>query len=213
MLTTDQITYLCFLADLTSCQRNNQVLYITDKADQSANLTIPFNDFQRNMGLEDLRLHWLTTTNAFIAGGAVLNWALREQQNEDIDFFFTDVEVGNRFEAVICNYFKLCRETMCAKTYQNESVILQLVGTTGSPYQFFGSPVEVLNRFDMDLCKWAADCNNVYTTNWAIRDAITKSLHYKEDCQIKYVTQSSMQRLFKYSRKGFYASDTNTWKV
>jgi hypothetical protein len=165
------------------------------------------------MGLDDLRLHWMTTSTAFQAGGAVLNWVLRETKNEDIDFFFTGPDVAERFELMAKQYFAYCRETYCAKTYQNDATILQLVGNQCSPAHFFGSPADAIGRFDLELCKWAVDSENVYTTNYAVRDLIAKSLHYNGENSIQYLNQTSTQRLFKYSRKGYYASDRDTKKL
>lgn len=212
MLTTTQIEYLCKIGLITPTIENGIVLYISENLPDCV-IYAKYEEFKQQMGLTDINLHWLTTKNAFMAGGAVLNWALSENMNEDFDFFFSDNDCAGRFELVVKNYFSFCRTTHCATTYMKDATIIQLVGVEGAHYSFFGCPREVINRFDIDLCKFAVDNEFVYTTRYAIKDMISKSLHYKEDCQIKYLNQTSSQRLFKYSRKGFYATDKNFGRI
>jgi len=212
LITTSQIESLCKIANLVPFKKDNTVLYIIGTA-ANYNISFPYDLFKKEMGLDDIRLHWLTTKDAFLAGGSVLNWILSENQNEDIDFFFSDRDAETRFELFVKSYFTYCRETGCAKTYMNENTILQLVGSMHSPVHFFGRPLDVISRFDIGLCKFAVDNDTVYTTYFSVRDLISKSLHYNKDNRIKYLTESSVQRLFKYSRKGFYNSDENTGRV
>lgn len=215
MLTNKRINILCGIIDAIPIHHKDTIVYILDAKRGNDNLRMRYNWIKANMELDDIRFHWLTTKNSFIAGGAVLNWMLQEENNEDTDFFCIDKETSERFDSVIKTYFSFARETHCAKTYMGieDGVILQTVGTTCSPGSFFGRPEEIIKRFDMDVCKFAVDSDTVYTTPSAIIDLISKSLHYNPDNQIKYITQSSMQRLFKYSRKGFYSSDANIGNV
>lgn len=171
----------------------------------------PYEDFKREMGLDDLRLNWLLGKNNMIAGGSVLNWIWGEKTNGDIDFFFRNEESADIFTEFIKGIgFKLVKETGYALTYfeQQQGLILQVVGNPNeNPYikdnNFiaYGTPQEIIENFDIYVCKFAVDSDYVYTTSRAIQDLLKMTVDYSSNEK-----RNVLLRLFKYVHKGFYPS-------
>jgi len=166
------------------------------------------------MGLEDLRLNWLLGNNNMIAGGSVLNWIWGENTHGDIDFFFKDEEYADIFVEFIKGIgFKLVCETSYAGTYFEplQGIILQVVGNPDrGPYTrqgprnnfvAYGTPHEVIDNFDFHICKFAVDSDYLYTTSRAIQDLLKLTIDNTGNEKSMF-----LQRILKYTRKGFFMS-------
>jgi hypothetical protein len=190
----------------------------------------PYNEFKKQMGLEDPRLHWLLSHNGFMSGGAVLAWLLQDNSSNDIDFFFRNKDAANSFALFIEQYdFVETNDTTYAKTFFNkdEGVILQVVGAgdaenkklhDGTPVSLFGSPLEIINNFDISVCKFAVDSDMFYSNREAIADLITRTLHLNMEKNVSgflskvksiFGTKGNIalpfvERVLKYHHKGFY---------
>lgn len=202
MLVDSQVRYLASLADLKvneyngsviSCQRPNTSVAISDD----------YENFKKNMGLGDIEWGGFLGSNNMIAGGCALNWVMGEHKNNDIDFFFTDVDSYKTFSSFITTpsfNFQHIGNTMYAQTYYNEykNVSIQLVQL------YCGKPHEIMTWFDIELCKWAVTSDIVYTTTGAIASLLSMKITG---------SKPTKDRMFKYMYKGFYLSDALKGKL
>ena len=187
-----------------SCASNRKIKY-------------PYDQFRKEMGLEDLRLNWLLGSNNMIAGGSVLNWIWGENTQGDIDFFFKDEESADIFVEFIKPIgFKLTAETNYAATYFEslQGLILQVVGDSThradhSPYNSpaaqeivaYGTPEIIIDNFDFHVCKFAVDSDYLHTTSRAIQDLLKMTID-NTGKEKNYL----ISRILKYNRKGFFLS-------
>lgn len=212
MLNNNQIKTLAEIGKLDISEYQGYVLGVNCSEDNKIKMS--YEEFKKAMCLPDMRLAWMLGNNNLLAGGSVLNWIWGEQTNDDYDFFFKDLQALENFELFLKNYFIFSHETKCAKTYVSDDngLIVQLVGSKYALPTFFGTPEEVIGRFDLGICRFAVDSDYLYTTSCSIRDLISKSLIiYNKNNEIKY-NISTIARLFKYSRKGFYRWNSGSGK-
>jgi hypothetical protein len=226
MLTQKQMKRLAAVGDIQLKHHNGKPIGVLGSRSKSVDITFPYNKFKDIMGLEDLRLHWLLNNNIVIAGGAVLGWILGTKNEGDIDFFFKDKNTLENFEMLINSYsFKKVSSSSCADTYSHEDgVTIQLVGASSSGeestfdwdslmeekypnFDPFGDPLEVIHSFDLKICQFAVDCDSLYTTSGAIVSVLSKLLD-----PVNTGTRHNLNRVFKYSRKGFYISDYESYQ-
>lgn len=166
----------------------------------------PYELFKENMGLDDIRLHWLLGHNNIIAGGSVLNWVWGEETHEDIDFFFRGKEYAETFKHFIKNIgFISSRTSAYAETFFNREgkLIVQVVGgkDTTKDFRAYGPPDMILENFDMHVCKFAVDCDYIYTTTRAIQDLLKLTID-----TTGHEKPPFLLRCLKYIKKGFFPS-------
>jgi len=217
MLNRPQIDYLAKITHSKIISIDNQpVSILRNPEDQQ--IIIPYEDFRRNMGLDDLRWHTLCGQRNMIAGGAVLNWVWQENTNEDTDFFFLDGEGKFMFASFISApsfKFHCSRETKYADTYFNveDKIMFQLVSL------HYGAPFEILCCFDFDICRWVADAQNIYTYRNTVLDLLEMRLSCTSDFWLEKKKpwhkkkKPLLSRVLKYYRKGFFLSDNLSAKL
>jgi len=182
-------------------------------------IKVNYEDFKTCMDLEDIPLHWLTSYNIHIAGGAVMNWVWQEHTNNDIDFFFATEGAFHAFESFISSYgfeemgssnghyggqpFKKLNNS-------DEGMVIQLIG--GGEWNIsqgydtirlnpYGDPVENIRRFDIRVCQFAVDCENIYMSRFGVLDLLTKRLI--RNAEVKRKQGRFQNRIKKYQEKGF----------
>ena len=102
MLEQEKIKTLARLSGLELVCYNNVITGVIPKPNE--NLKFSYEKFKSSVGLDDLRLHWLTSPNSVIAGGAVLSWILGKRNTADIDFFFSNYESFTNLALIIKRY-------------------------------------------------------------------------------------------------------------
>lgn len=204
MLNVDQIKFLSKVANIKVKMVGDIPISVKRISDRE--IKYPYELFKQNMGLDDIRLHWLLGHNNIIAGGSVLNWVWGEDTHEDIDFFFRGEEYAENFKLFIQNIgFVSSRISDYAETFFNREgkLIVQVVGGINSTKDFraYGPPSMILENFDMHVCKFAVDCDYLYTTARAIQDLLKLTIDTTGYEKIHF-----LPRCLKYIKKGFYPS-------
>jgi hypothetical protein len=149
-------------------------------------------------GLPDLGAH-----GPWIAGGAVRRTALAQEPDSDFDFFFRNADQLAVFAADLEGKgFTKFRETEHHLHYRGY--------LPGDPLQrdiqcirfsFYESAEQVINSFDFTLCMLAFDGLTLTVGDFTLWDLGRKRLAVN---RITFPV-SSMRRLLKYTRQGFYA--------
>lgn len=204
MLSSRQIKYLAQAANINLVLSGNTPIAVSRTSDY--NIKVPYQQFAGQMGLDDIRLHWLLGQQNMMAGGAVLNWVWGEERHEDIDFFFESPDGRNDFKLFIENIgFKLSRVSGYAETFfsAESGMIIQLVGRDADKDSYFGDVTTVIGAFDMYVCRWAVDADHVYFTSRAVQDLLRLVI---DTTGKEKETGYLRQRGFKYMRKGFFPS-------
>jgi hypothetical protein len=224
MLNNSQVKFLSEMCNLNIHKYGDVVISVNDRSNKNKVIKHNYEDFKNNMGLDDIRFHWLLSNKTYISGGSALNWIWGEHKNEDFDFFFINNETAQNFKMLIANYgFEETCESKYALTFFNreEKIILQIIGSQGkgkpdekfNGFIPFGTPEETIQRFDINVCRFAVDGEFVYTTVGAVLDLINRVVKITEE---KYNTK---ERITKYNQKGFFLpnpeaqpkEDTSGW--
>lgn len=139
----------------------------------------------------------------WIAGGAVRRTLMSQEPDSDFDFFFRDAEQLDWFKAALeARGFSLFRESEHHMHYRGQ--------IDGDPmvrdiqlirFQFYRTAAEVIDSFDFTLCQVAFDGNTLTIGDFTLWDLGRKRLAVN---RITFPV-SSMRRLLKYTRQGFYA--------
>jgi hypothetical protein len=217
MLNESQIEYLASLiSNRNMLIKHNDIVTGIKIAPNNKQLVIDYNEFKYNMGLKDIKFHWLLGKNSYIAGGAACAWVLSETFNTDTDLFFTNVESAN----ALCNliegfnfYNILNTETTATYKYKYEDgteCLIQLIGVNDPPYEdiyygviggkAFNLPFDTIKKFDFTVVQLAIDCDNIYTYSDCLYDLLTMSLNttgITNTFNIGFRTE-------KYLKKGFF---------
>lgn len=145
----------------------------------------------------------LTTSGPWIAGGAIRRTALGQEPDSDFDFFFRDADRLALWATELEQRgFTLFRETEHHKHYRGyipgDPMMrdVQLIR-----FAFYGSAEEVINSFDFTICQLAFDGTSLTVGDHTLWDLGRKRLAVH---RITFPV-SSMRRLLKYTRQGFYA--------
>ena len=197
MLNNEQCKILARYAELKIIS-DNGLMCSVGEADKNALIKIRLEEFVDRMQLEPMRLSWLLGNNNYIAGGAVLNWILQENKNEDIDFFVKDEEAANMFISFILGLgFVFSSNSGYATTFFNSEtgLILQVIR------RFMGSPERIISTFDINLCKFAIDADHLYTQRYAVLDLLSNMIRINDNHTTKF---NILDRVLKYQRKGFF---------
>lgn len=226
MLNNQQVIFLADIADLSIHRVDGVPVAIGVNTNHDDKVhSVEYKYFREQMGLEDLRFHWLLGEKNYIAGGSVLNWIWQENTQEDTDFFFEDKDSADTFAYFLESIgLKETKNSGYARTFfsQENGAIIQVVGGrdsgerspmgnmyTPAPPGFpkpldlnYGTTPDILGRFDIELCKFATDADYVYFTSNSVSDLIRLEIETTESMK----EESAVYRLTKYIRKGFYTS-------
>lgn len=230
MINPDQTAYLLSLVEPNRVVYDMGLPVSVHYPKKNEIIKVNYEEFKTCMSLDDIPLHWLTSYNIHMAGGAVMNWVWQENTNNDIDFFFANEGAFFAFSSLISSYgFKevdTCRkgyggmsEVPPFKKLNNsaEGLMLHLIGgdewriskgaydsITVTPY---GDPVSNIRRFDLRVCQFAVDCENIYMSRFGILDLLTKRL--VRNFEAKRNSGRFQNRIKKYKEKGFGQSIIN----
>lgn len=215
MLSNKQIEYLVDLCKIRVRRIDSKVVGLFEPNKDI--MKINYTEFKDSMEIDDIDMHWLTSYNGYIAGGAVLNWVWQENTNRDIDFFFVSEDAYDRFRAMI-ESFGFVRidpnnaldysKTDPRLPYKNSNKKIQVIGGQweigwrgyeklhGVPY---ATPIENIKRFDLRICQFAVDCENVYFSKRAVADLLTRRIVPLQKGGPRF-----RSRLDKYIDKGLY---------
>jgi len=145
----------------------------------------------------------LTPSGPWIAGGAIRRTALGQEPDSDFDFFFRSVEQLDTFSLSLeARGFTLFRETEHHKHYRGyidgDPMMrdIQLIR-----FSFYASAEAVIDSFDFTICMLAFDGVRLTVGDFTLWDLGRKRLAVN---RITFPV-SSMRRLLKYTRQGFYA--------
>jgi len=175
-------------------------------------IVVPYNEFKKNMGLDDIRFNWLITDKNYIAGGSVLSWITQRPNDGDTDFYFKSSKTYEKdtqnFKNCLEEMFKFVEtgNSIYAYSYFNSesnSKVQVVSGSMGpNAKSLCGRPIDIIKEFDISLCKFAIDNESLYTFSSSIRDLLSKSIRidnvWNEDL--------SSPRVMKYSRRGYYTN-------
>lgn len=223
MINSEQANYLLSLAEPAKVVYDMDVPVSVFYPKKNGIVKVNYEEFKLNMGLDDIRLHWLTSYDIHMSGGAVMNWVWQEQTNEDIDFFFASEGAFSGFRSFISSYgFE--EASGRGRTYgpantppyaalnnKDEGILVHLIGGNSwdipdgayssfrvSPY---GSPIQNIRRFDLRVCQFSVDCENIYMSKFGIIDLLTRRLVRNSEAKRKRGRFEG--RIKKYRKKGF----------
>lgn len=145
-------------------------------------------------------------TPGWIAGGAIRDHFASQSIESDIDVFFKS---HDDYKAVID---KLVNDRRVERKYIHKelacfkwrSVDVQLVGT-----HFFPSPKETMESFDFTVCCCALDSSEIYMHEHFMEDLAARRLAINK----LPFPLSTLERLQKYSKKGFTACNGTLLEV
>lgn len=145
----------------------------------------------------------LTSSGPWVAGGAVRRTLLGQEPDSDFDFFFRDAEQLNEFKAGIeALGFALFRESEHHFHYRGYLPGGQLMRDVQLiRFAYYGSAAEVIDSFDFTICQTAFDGTTLTVGDFTLWDLGRKRLAVH---RITFPV-SSMRRVLKYTRQGFYA--------
>lgn len=139
----------------------------------------------------------------WIAGGAIRRTIMAQEPDSDFDFFFRDADQLETFRMGLeSRGFSLFRESEHHMHYRGHidgdpmMRDIQLIR-----FQFYPDSAAVIDSFDFTLCQVAFDGMRLTVGDFTLWDLGRKRLAVNK---ITFPV-SSMRRLLKYTRQGFYA--------
>lgn len=136
------------------------------------------------------------TKGVWVAGGAVRQWFLGNENPSDIDVFSSSKELLDQFAKEKLANCKIISESAQQKTYEKDDQWIQLIYG-----RLFPNINETFDNFDYTLCQFAWDGEEVYGTLEAVISVLTKHLAIHKIT--KEFATDSLRRAFKYHSKGY----------
>jgi hypothetical protein len=145
----------------------------------------------------------LSFEGPWVAGGAVRRTLLAQEPDSDFDFFFRDADQLDRFKVALeAKGFTLFRESehhLHYRGYIEGDPLMRDVQLIR--FQFYWNAAQVIDSFDFTICQAAFDGSVLTVGDFTLWDLGRKRLAVN---RITFPV-SSMRRLLKYTRQGFYA--------
>ena len=132
----------------------------------------------------------------WIAGGAIRQWFVGNENSSDIDFFAQNDE---KFDLLIKHLENLCGK----RTLEKEHAISYLYrGQLVQAIKFNFRDVQLMfDEFDFNVCQFAWDGTKVYSTLFAMTSVLRGHLGVSKIH--KGLAVDSLRRAFKYAKKGY----------
>lgn len=167
-------------------------------------MNIQFNNainFYKKLILDELKEQ---SIECFIAGGCLRDYFHGKNTTNDIDIFFKNKEEYDKAFKYLTKEGKILFQNHNGTKISYNNIKLDIVCS-----KFFETPQDAIDNFDFTVCAIALDSEKVYHHETTFIDLAKKQL------MINKITfpKSTMQRVTKYSRKGFYICNGELSKI